>query len=65
MLRLGGLNCLRYLAYITNLLSFIVSYKICAKFGFHMFVQKLHEFHVKLIWTIFVHIQYPKYSNRW
>ncbi len=44
MLRLGSLNCLRYLAYITNLLGFIVSYKICAKFGFHMLYKSCMNF---------------------
>ncbi len=28
---------------VTNLLGFINSYKLCAKFDFHKFVQKLHE----------------------
>jgi len=31
---------------ITNLLGFISLYKFCAKFIFHMFIQKLHEFYV-------------------
>jgi hypothetical protein len=30
---------------ITNLLGFIGSYNFRAKFGFHKFIQKLHEFH--------------------
>ncbi len=38
---------------ITNLPSFIGLYKLCAKFNFHRFVQKLHEFFVMVKRTIF------------
>jgi hypothetical protein len=33
---------------ITNIPCFIGLYKFCAKFDFHRFIQKSHEFHVML-----------------
>jgi len=37
-----------YRTSITNLLSYIGSYKFCVKSSFHNFVQKLHELHVMI-----------------
>ncbi len=46
----GGRNSLSKPSsyYITNLLCFITSYTFHAKSGFHRFVQKSHEFFVKV-----------------
>lgn len=46
---------------ITNSLSFIGSYKFRVKFSFHKFIQKSYEFHLWLVWMMFVHISYLKY----
>jgi hypothetical protein len=34
--------------YITKLQGFIGSYKFCAKFNFHIFIKKIHEFNAWL-----------------
>jgi hypothetical protein len=53
------------ITYIINLLSFIGSYKFCAKSFCHKFIQKLYEFCVMVIWMIFVCNQYLQNSNIW
>jgi hypothetical protein len=66
--KIGWTKChasmLRLKHHITNLLGFICSYKFYVKFDFHKFIQESHEFHLWLIWMMFVHISYFKYLNK-
>jgi hypothetical protein len=65
--KIGWTKChasmLRLEHHITNLLGFIGSYKFCVKFDFHKFIQESQEFHLWLIWMMFVCISYLKYLN--